>query len=457
MKVFRTISFFFLCFSLVIFIGVGTGLAAKATHVVSTLGLCKVAKIQERPQATIHYSQDKPAATMPVLTWSKVTGAVSYELELLKQPPANLDFPDMTANRIFSTTKIFVAGYQFDGTSLDDTTFFWRVRGLDANGKPISSFSSSEKIVIDKNLSSLSKPLLTSVFNQSPGGVLLYPVYSWIPIANAATYEVEILDAPPENPNGIDPSIHRIDAAMATGFDYYDEKPRMSKEPLYWRVRGLDATGEPVGVYSDVGSFTVSPALHYRVATYGDSITHGGGSISYPPSAWEYSYQHYLNFPTVNLGKSGDTSEALVERFEADVLPFQPDYLIILGGTNSLRGDASAEEVIADLKTLKEKCLAHGIQPVFLTLPPINPEHIKKVFDETTSLDWQEKFRLVNQFIRTQNHIDITRNLDTTHGILAPALAVDGLHLDVEGKKRMASSINLQWKQVVKATFSLQS
>ena len=456
MKFFRTIFFFFLCFSLVIFIGVGTGIAAKATHVVSTLGLCNALKAQSRPQATVHYSQSNPAPTMPILTWSKTAGAVSYELELLKHPPTNLDLPDTTPNRIYSTTKIFVAGYQVDGTGLNDTTFFWRVRGLDVNSKPLSPFSSVEKVVMDKSSSSLSKPLLTSVFNQSPGDVLLYPVYSWIPIANATAYEVEILDAPPENPNGTTPSIHRLDAAIATGFDYYDEKPRISDTPLYWRVRGLDSNGEPVGIYSDVGSFTVSPAAHYRIATYGDSITHGGGSISYPPSAWEYSYQHYLNFPTINLGKSGDTSEALVERFEADVLPFQPDYLIILGGTNSLRGDASAEEVIADLKTLKEKCLTSGIQPVFLTLPPINPEHIKKVFNETTSPEWQDKFRLVNQFIRTQNHIDIAHDIDTVHGILAPFLAVDGLHLDIEGKKKIANRINLQWKQVAQTKFTLQ-
>lgn len=448
MKFFRTSIFFLLCCSLVIFIGASTGLAAKATHVVSTLGLCKALKTQEKPQATVNYTQGKPAAIMPVLTWSKVTGAVSYELELLKQPPANQDLPDTTSNRIFTTTQIFVAGYQVDGAGLDDTAFFWRVRGLDADGKPLSPFSAAEKVVIDKTHEYPSKPLLTSVFNQSPGGVLLYPVYSWIPIAKAVTYEVEILDALPENPNGTAPSMHRIDAASAIGFDYYDEKPRISDTPLYWRVRGVDANGEPVGIYSDVGSFTVSPAAHYRVATYGDSITHGGGSISYPPSDWEYSYQHYLNFPTVNLGKSGDTSEALVERFEADVLPFQPDYLIIMGGTNSLRGGTSAAEVIADLQAIKEKCLEHGIQPVFLTLSPINPKHIEKVFGESTSLDWQENFLLVNQFIRTQNHIDIARDMEAPQGVLAPALAVDGLHLDIEGKKRIAHSINLKWKQV---------
>nr|WP_255711076.1 GDSL-type esterase/lipase family protein [Pelosinus baikalensis] len=91
--------------------------------------------------------------------------------------------------------------------------------------------------------------------------------------------------------------------------------------------------------------------MHVAVATFGDSITHGGGSVSYSPADWEYSYQYYLDFPSVNLGKSGDTSQTMVERFEQDVLPFHPQYLIILAGTNSLRGGVTAENVIADLKS----------------------------------------------------------------------------------------------------------
>ena len=99
------------------------------------------------------------------------------------------------------------------------------------------------------------------------------------------------------------------------GFDYYDEKARISTNPFYWRVRGLSHDGSPIGVYSEAGIFTVNPTIPVTAATYGDSITHGGGSVSYSPADWEYSYQHYWEFSTINLGKSGDTSQAMVERF----------------------------------------------------------------------------------------------------------------------------------------------
>lgn len=423
----------------------GEAFIIKTTSIVSAWSACKTNVQSNQPQATVHYTKESPASLKPTLTWTKVEGAVAYELELLNQIPENSNRPAPTPYYLFSTTKIYVNGYNADLSHYDTSSLYWRVRALDSKGKPLSQFSSAEPLSINSHRNSLQKPLITSIFNQSPGGTLLYPVYSWIPIAGAEKYEVEILDAPPENPNSTSPSSHRISAAIARGFDYYDTTARRSDQPFYWRVRGLTVEGDPVGVFSDAGAFTVSPHLSVTVATYGDSITHGGGSISYSPADWEYSYQHYLSFPTINLGKSGDTSEALVERFDEDVLPFHPQYLLIMGGTNSLRGGTSASEVIADLSELKEKCLVHGIKPIFLTLPPINPAHIKEVFDEPTVSNWQEQFRLVNQFIRTQTHIDVARDIGSSQGVLLPNLAVDGLHLDIQGKKQIAKVINSYW------------
>ena len=384
-----------------------------------------------------------------MLTWSKVEGAVAYELELLTKPPENPDNPESSPTCFFSTNAIYVNGFNADLSEyFNGESFYWRVRGLDVDGNPIGPFSDAEKVYIDWQQDVIQKPVPTSIFNQSAGATLLYPVYAWIPITGAEKYEVEILDDLPENPNGADPSIHRIDSAIAIGFDYYDKNPRISEKPFYWRVRGLDHNGNPVGVYSDAGRFSVNPNMHVAVATYGDSITHGGGSISYSPADWEYSYQHYLDFPSINLGKSGDTSRTMVERFEQDVLPFKPQYLIILAGTNSLRGGEEAVNVIEDLKVLKEKCLANNIQPVFLTLPPINPDNIKKVFDESTVPDWREQMQFVNDFIRTQVHIDIADEMEYTNGILPSELAVDGLHLDIEGKKKIAATVNANWVRI---------
>ncbi len=403
-----------------------------------------------KPIPTAHFSQQNPASIKPILTWTKIKGAVAYELELLSKASD-------TQNQLipfFSTKQIYVNGFNADLSGYSNApSFYWRVRGLDIDGAPISPFSDPELTPLDRKQAVAEKPTITSFFNQSPGATLLYPVYSWIPLAGAERYEVEILDDLPENPNGITPSVHRIDAAIAIGFDYYDQKPRISEDSFYWRVRGLDQAGNPVGVYSDVGKFNVSPKQHVAVATFGDSITHGGGSVSYSPADWEYSYQHYLSFPTINLGRSGDTSSALAERFEQDVLPFQPQYLLILAGTNSLRGGILAESVIADLISLKEKCIANNIRPVFLTLPPVNPDNIKKVFNEPTAPDWQKEMNLVNNFIRKQVYIDISAEMKYGSGILPANVAVDGLHLDIEGKKKIAAIVNANWTRITESSW----
>ena len=123
-----------------------------------------------------------------------------------------------------------------------------------------------------------------------------------------------------------------------------------------YKRQALDGAGNPIGGYSDALPFELDPAAEQGVvAIFGDSISHGGGSISYSPTDWDFSYASYLMFPTINLAQSGDTSAMGVERFDRDVLPFKPSYVIILIGSNSLRAGVPAGEVIADLQTLKEK------------------------------------------------------------------------------------------------------
>jgi len=100
------------------------------------------------------------------------------------------------------------------------------------------------------------------------------------------------------------------------------------------------------------------------------------------------------------------------------------------------------------LQTLKKKCLSHGIKPVFLTIPPLNPKNIKAAFDQDTADDWRSAIAEVNDYIDTQVHIDITPGMADSHGELKTELALDGLHLDPPGKKMMAAAINNAWASI---------
>ena len=323
---------------------------------------------------------------------------------------------------------------------------YWQERPLDFDGYPIGAESGPRPLESSVTLVSRNAPLPRPDRSGERGGALLYPVYSYIGNPGASSYEIEVLSAYPENTEGTAHSMYHIGGGDFLYTDFYDDTPRFGT--WYWRVRGKDEEGNPVGQWSLPQKRQFSTE-GYTIGLFGDSITHGGGRMSYGPNDLEYSYGHYLDFDTINLGDSGNTSHDMVERFDRDVLPFHLKYLLILGGSNSLRGGVPAEEVIEDLKEIQQKCRNHEIIPILLTLPPINPESIEKVFHEPTAEGWEEAFRKVNDFIRTQPHID-TASAFPYENVMPADLALDGLHGDVEAKKRIAAVINRHIGEFVK-------
>lgn len=203
-----------------------------------------------------------------------------------------------------------------------------------------------------------------------------------------------------------------------------------------------------MGTWSEPQYYRVSPLDNWEVGVLGDSISHGGGHFSFGPADFEFSYLSYLDFPAINLSQSGDTAQMTRDRFDADVLPFKPHYLLIMTGSNSLRAGEDPQVVIDCLKEIQRKCLENGIAPILLTLPMINPDSIEHIFQEGTAPDYASRFLTVNNFIRTQVYIDTAAAFVCPDNKLPVKYALDGLHPDANGKKLMAERINLAWPQV---------
>lgn len=407
--------------------------------------------IHFKPYIITDYPAGQPASEMPVLMWTVPPGSVYFEIELLTDPPENPNGITTSTFGFHTSRQVYTSGYCIDLSTYPSDHLYWRVRGLDLHGNPVGVFSDAASLYIDHNLAYNLKPVSTTGYRAAHMPMPLYPVYAWIPIPGAASYEVEVTNVTPENPNGIYPSQFQIRLLPSTTItDCYDPQPLSTPGTYYWRVRGLDESGAPVGVFSDAEEFTVpGPYSGIDTGTLGDSITHGGGAISFSPACVEYSYQHYLAFPVVNLGMSGDTTATMVDRFEADVLPFRTKFLIIMGGTNSLRDYTPAGQVIKELAATRDKCIYYGIRPIFLTLPPINPDAIHEAFNEETAPDWQSQFAAVNEFIRRQDYyIDLEPYFVDDYGLLPSQYGIDGMHLDIEGKKMMAQIIDDNWARV---------
>lgn len=377
-----------------------------------------------------------------LLTWQPMDNVVWYEVEVATLPVRN-NHSSAPAGMIAFDTNVAAPGVEialsrFDGNNIRG--LYYRVRPLGLHKQPLGLFSEPRSLA--EGTKNPIRPYTTANYSGRP--VLLYPAYSWIPVMGASRYKVEVLNRLPGNPDAPAAAGSVVNTYTVEGgyqFDCYDFYPYVVPGTYYWRVLALDENDGPVGGYSLALPFTVS-AGPYRFAALGDSITHGGGAVSNPPADPRYDYTSYLPFPVKNLGRSGDTIGATVERFDHDVLPFKPKYLFILAGSNSLRGGESAEDIIAGLESLREKCRDNGIVPIFLTLPPVNPAQIKEVFSEETAEGWQERQAVINDFLRKQQYVvDIAPYLTDGKGLLPVQYATDGLHYDIPGKKIIAREI----------------
>ncbi|MBQ4494290.1 MAG: SGNH/GDSL hydrolase family protein, partial [Selenomonadaceae bacterium] len=265
----------------------------------------------------------------------------------------------------------------------------------------------------------------------------IYHVFDWIPLNEAAKYEVELATTPEG-----EAAWRMISDDVAS---CYDEYGRPYAGAYYWRVRALDANNQPIGTWSKTEKFIVDDYTKgVDVAVLGDSISHGGGAVSYSPRALQYSYETFIDFPVVNLSKSGDTSRTTLERFNQDVVPLKPKNLIISTGANCLRdATISAEDVIADMAGINNLCRQNNIRPIFLTLMPINPTNLQNAFHTPTDPNWKMKLQQINDYIKRQEFfIDIEPYFYDAQGTMDYSLSVDGIHPDIRGKMLIGELIS---------------
>ena len=401
-----------------------------------------------KPDIILKYTEDAPASLKPFFAWHPIPGAVCYEVEILSGPPEKEGGVALSnKNHLFSTQRVYTNGWQADLTDWKNRhELYWRVRALTLDKKPVGEFSNTEKIIVNPLAPLPDAPLINTFMDMPDNYPLLYPVYQWIPLNDIIRYEVELLYSPPDEKYDKTPSPDREWYHIANdSFSCYDEYSRPDPGDYYWRVRAIDANGNTIGRYSKTATFHVpETAGRPYAAAFGDSITHGGGALSYSPANREYDYMTYLDFPAMNLGRSGDTSKDTALRFEEDVLPYHPYNLIILTGSNDLRSNRSAEEIIRDIEQIRKKCEDNDIRPIFLTLMPIHPENIYTAFRTETYDDWRSKLSKINAYIRKQEYyIDLEPYFyDNTKTKLDPILGSDGLHPDIQGKMLMAELIN---------------
>ena len=381
-----------------------------------------------------------PQEKLILLTWQEDPESVRYEVEIFRGLPENLDRNSPVENHLYDNQRIYTNQVLVDLAAFPpgEAPLYWRVRPIDANWQGMGPFSSPMEVRSTMKPVNRNAPY-PHVYHPGNGSTLLYPVYSYAGNPGAASYEVEVTDRYPENTEGTAPSKYRVFSKTTTLSNVYDDNPRIGT--FYWRVRGIDENGNPLGIWSLPEKVRTNPEEHFEVGIFGDSITQGGGHLYHSPADMVYSYVTYLDFPAVNMGRSGDTTEMMEDRFDRDVLPFHVKYLLIMGGINDLRMGADPQKVIGHLEAIRKKCEEHHIIPILLTIVPINPENIQKYYGDVTYSGWKESVDTVNSWIRTQPHIDTAAPF-ADYSVMPGELAMDGIHGDWNAKQMIAGEIN---------------
>ena len=371
------------------------------------------------------------------LKWEAVPDAVMYQVVLLKSVADTKEDIVCTCNYVYS------AGVEIDLTPYGDErkNFYYKVCPQDYEGLPIAPFSAPRPIT-DGEFNTVA-PLPLTEFDKMDFAPL-YPTYTWIPFLNAEQYQIQVFRSREDGDDTL------VDNLIDREHDAYEWSGYTYPDTYYWRVRALDKDGRAMSEWSEKTFFKVT-APPVTIAAFGDSITHGGGATATPPCKVMYNWITYAGLPIKNLGRSGDTTADMLERFDNDVLAFRPKILVIMGGVNDYRGGVDSSVTIDNLAAIREKCRSHGIIPVFATPTPINGWLIaRRKLSHIPYFGWQHLQRDIIAWINTQPyHVDVTEAMTEPDGDLNGKLTADGLHPDYKAKKYIGETIG----NYLRATF----
>lgn len=194
-----------------------------------------------------------------------------------------------------------------------------------------------------------------------------------------------------------------------------------------------------------------------------DGISNGSGNIR---SQYEYWLKKFcLDYLEMNLGSleddiienlifinkgiPGELTGQFLSRIESDLLNVkpEPEYSIILGGTNDLGWGISLEKILNNIKDLHTISRDAGIISIGGTIPPILYESSEGGYhDQKMKIN-----KMLSSYFRENNipFVDLYSGMSDDQGNLKKQYAyADGLHFSVDGYKQMAQAL---YKDVIKA------
>lgn len=139
----------------------------------------------------------------------------------------------------------------------------------------------------------------------------------------------------------------------------------------------------------------------------------------------------------LNRGVVGELTEDMLDRFNRDVVEVEPDFVIILGGSNDLGWGVEPQSVAGNLAEMYRDAVRHGIRPIACTIPSVLG------FDEGIPPRLMLN-RLIKEYSAEHGQVCVdlfAATCDSSTGRLKEEYSNDGLHLNTKGYETIAEFI----------------
>jgi large repetitive protein len=181
-------------------------------------------------------NNDTTVSLMPTFTWSSVTGATSYHIQVFQQSVTVIDVSNITTTSYTVTSAL-----------TPNTWYYWNVAGANAGGQgPYSGFFNFRTLVLAPSPPTLLTPLDSAI------NVLLTPTLDWTSVPGASEYRVQISVSPTFNSTVLD-----VSGLVNSGY-VVQGGVLLNSTKYYWRVNAKNSGG--TSSWSVPFSFTTVPA-----------------------------------------------------------------------------------------------------------------------------------------------------------------------------------------------------
>lgn len=226
----------------------------------------------------------------------------------------------------------------------------------------------------------------------------------------AALGAAAITTAPTLDPLQASPALAAETEAAAKERQRHDAEERLHSDWAYLRR------------YQDDNARLRMTGTVPDVVFLGDSITEG----------WVSKQPEFFIPGRVGRGIGGQTTPQMLVRFRQDVIDLRPRAVHIMAGTNDIAqntGPMTPEQTQANIQTMTELALAHGITVILASVPASG-----KLFWNPATAPVVPKIRATNAWLREYAagkgalYADYWSVLADGSGAMKPGYAYDGVH-----------------------------